>query len=130
MPLEDRDLASLLDVATAARQIQRYCFDITRSQFEQDDEKQAAVLYRIGIVGEAVKRISPDFRDRYPDIPWKQMAGMRDIVMHQYEHACVSQRHRLNLELVWDVVQTKIPELLTANTACREAIDPLLPTES
>ena len=115
MPLEDRDLASLLDVATAARQIQRYCLDITRSQFEQDDEKQAAVLYRIGIVGEAVKRISPDFRDRYPDIPWKQMAGMRDIVMHQYD--------RVNLDLVWDVVQTKIPELLTA-------IAPLLPTES
>jgi uncharacterized protein with HEPN domain len=116
MPLDqDRDLASLLDVATAAQQIQRYCLGIDRSQFEQDDEKQAAVLYRIGIVGEAVKRISPDFRDQYPDIPWKQMAGMRDIVMHQYD--------RVNLELVWDVVQTKIPELLTA-------IEPLLPTES
>lgn len=114
MPLEDRDLASLLDVATAARQIQRYCLDIDLTQFEQDDEKQAAVLYRISIVGEAVKRISPDFRDQYPNVPWKQMAGMRDIVMHQYD--------RVNLELVWDVVQTKIPELLTA-------IEPLLPTE-
>jgi uncharacterized protein with HEPN domain len=115
MPLEDRDLASLLDIATAARQIQRYCLSTTRTQFEQDDEKQAAVLYRIGVIGEAVKRISPVFRDQYPDIPWKQIAGMRDIVMHQYD--------RVNLELVWDVVQTKIPELLIA-------IDPLLPTES
>lgn len=56
------DLVSLLDVATAARQIQRYCLSTDRIQFEQDDEKQAAVLYRIGVIGEAVKRISPDFR--------------------------------------------------------------------
>lgn len=116
MPLDpDRNLASLIDIATAARQIQRYCLDIDRAGFEQDDEKQAAVLYRIGVIGEAVKRISPAFREQYSAISWKQIAGMRDIVMHQYD--------RVNLELVWDVVQTKIPELLTA-------IDPLLPTDS
>jgi uncharacterized protein with HEPN domain len=116
MPLDPtRDLASLLDIATAAHQIQRYCSGISRARFEHDDEKQAAVLYRIGIIGEAVKRISPEFRDLNPDIPWKQIAGMRDIVMHQYD--------RVNLELVWDVVQTKIPELLNA-------IQPLLPPES
>lgn len=114
MAIEDRDLASLLDIETAAQQIQRYCLGISQIQFEQDDEKQAAVLYRIGVIGEAVKRISPGFRDRYPNVPWRQIAGMRDIVMHQYD--------RINLELVWDAVQTKIPELLTA-------IAPLLPTE-
>ena len=110
----ERDLASLLDVALAAQQIQRYCQGIDRPQFDQDDEKQAAVLYRIGIIGEAIKRISLPFRDQYPNIPWKQIAGIRDIVMHQYD--------RVNLELVWDVIHTKIPELLTA-------IEPLLPPE-
>ena len=113
MPL-DQDLASLLDVATAAQQIQRYSQNLSFTQLEQDDEKQAAILYRIGIMGEAVKRISPAFRSQYPDIPWKQIAGMRDIVMHQYD--------RINLDLVWDVIQTKVPELLAA-------IQPLLPDQ-
>ena len=110
----NQDLTSLLDVATAAQQIQRYSRNLTRIQLEQDDEKQAAILYRIGIMGEAVKRISPEFRAAHSTIPWKQMAGMRDIVTHQYD--------RVNLELVWDVIQTKIPELLVA-------IEPLLPIE-
>jgi len=108
----DQDLTSLLDIATAAQQIQRYSLGLSRAQFEEDDEKQAAILYRIGIMGEAVKRISQAFRNQYPEVPWKKIAGMRDVVTHQYD--------RVNLELVWDVVQTKVPELLTA-------IQPLLP---
>jgi uncharacterized protein with HEPN domain len=59
----NRDFASVLDIVTAAGQIQRYSISLTRSQLEQDDEKQAAILYRIAVIGEAVKRIGRAFNE-------------------------------------------------------------------
>ena len=73
----NRDIASVLDIVTAAEQIQRYSLSLTRSRLEADDEKQAAILYRIAVIGEAVKRISPEFRQQQPQIPWRKIAGLR-----------------------------------------------------
>ena len=64
------------------------------------------------VVGEATKRLSIDFRNRHSDIPWKDIAGMRDVLAHQYD--------RVNLDTLWDVIQNDIPELI-------ELITPLLP---
>lgn len=64
------------------------------------------------VVGEATKRLSLDFRNTHPDIPWKDMAGMRDILAHQYD--------RVNLDTLWDLIQHDIPDLV-------ELIAPLLP---
>lgn len=108
------DLASVLDIVTAAQQIQRYSAALTRAQLEQDDEKQAAILYRIAVIGEAVKRISPAFRAQHPQVPWRKIAGMRDIVLHQYD--------RVNLDLVWSVIETQLPQLL-------DTLTPLLPSQ-
>ncbi|BAU09672.1 hypothetical protein LEP3755_01440 [Leptolyngbya sp. NIES-3755] len=88
----------------AAQQIQRYTTDITRAELETDDKTQAAVLYRILIIGGATKRISQTFREEHPTIPWKEMAGMRDVVSHAYD--------RVNLNIVWDVIANKVPQLL------------------
>ncbi len=63
-------------------------------------------------MGEATKRLSSEFRAQYPEIPWKDIAGMRDILAHQYD--------RVNLNTLWDVVQTDVPELLAL-------LEPLLP---
>ena len=63
-------------------------------------------------MGEATKRLSSEFRAQYPEIPWKDIAGMRDILAHQYD--------RVNLNTLWDAIQTDVPELLAL-------LDPLLP---
>ncbi|MGK7954714.1 MAG: DUF86 domain-containing protein [Crocosphaera sp.] len=62
------------------------------------------MLYQVIIIGEATKRLSSDFREKYNHIPWKDMAGMRDILAHQYD--------RVNINTLWDVIQSDIPELL------------------
>jgi uncharacterized protein with HEPN domain len=56
------------------------------------------------IISEATKRFSTDFRDGHPEVPWNDIAGMRDILAHQYD--------RINLNTLWDVIQSDIPELL------------------
>lgn len=66
------------------------------------------------MIGEATKRLSPNFRNAHLHIPWKDIAGMRDILAHQYD--------RVNLDTLWDVIQNDVPELI-------ELITPLLPEQ-
>lgn len=109
-----RDEASLLDAEKFASNILELIEGIDRSTFDQDLRTQSAILYQIAILGEAVKRLSRDFRQQHPEIEWKAIAGMRDRVTHQYE--------QVDLEIVWEVVQRDIPKLLVQLT-------PLLPKE-
>ena len=74
----------------------------------------SAILYQIGIMGEATKRLSSEFRKQNVHIPWNQVAGMRDIIFHQYD--------RLDLDIVWAVIQHSLPEFM-------EKIEPLVPKE-
>ncbi len=107
----NRDMASLLDILQAAQQIQRYTTGVSLAHLEADEEKQTAILYRIIIIGEATKRISAEFRAQQPQIPWKDVAGMRELVSHD---------GRLDLTIVWGVVHTRIPQLIAL-------IEPLIP---
>lgn len=100
-----RDPESLIDILTALRRILRYTDGIDRIALENDDEKLSAVLYQITIMGEATKRLSPTLRQQHPQIPWREMAGMRDVIVHEYD--------QLDFEVIWDVVHNKLPELLT-----------------
>ena len=68
-----------------------------------DDKTSSAVIRKFEIIGEATKQISDDVKIKYPAIPWKAMAGMRDKLIHFY--AGVDHR------LVWETIQTKLPEL-------------------
>ncbi|HEY9645799.1 MAG TPA: HepT-like ribonuclease domain-containing protein, partial [Chroococcidiopsis sp.] len=52
---------------------------------EINDEKLSAILYQITIIGEATKRLSQSFRQQHPQIPWREMAGMRDVIVHEYD---------------------------------------------
>ncbi|MGD1809176.1 DUF86 domain-containing protein [Dapis sp. BLCC M126] len=99
-----RDKASLLDIVNAARRVLQFTKGIDKSELETNEEKQSAILYQIIVMGEATKRLSPEFREQYPEIPWKDIAGMRDILAHQYD--------RLNLNTLWDVIQSDVPEVL------------------
>ncbi len=99
-----RDKESVLDIIEAVKKILAYTAGVTSADFLKNDEKQDAVLRRILVVGEATKRLSPEFRQRYPEIPWRDIAGIRDIIVHDY--------NRVDAETVWDVVQNDLPDLM------------------
>ncbi len=99
-------------MAKLCRTILRLTDGMTETDFYSDERTQLAVLYEITIIGEVVKRLSPDFRQSHPDIKWRQIAGMRDRLVHDYDE--------VNLDLVWQVINNFIPELLVY-------ITPLLP---
>ena len=73
-----RDEATLLDIATAARLDLEFIEGMDRADFLDDIKTQSSVLHQLMVLGEAVKRLSDDFRARHPEIPWTLMAGMRD----------------------------------------------------
>jgi uncharacterized protein with HEPN domain len=73
-------------------------------EFEKDDKTISAVQHQILIIGEAAKRLSLEFRNLHIHIPWKAMAGMRDILIHSYENA--------DLEEIWKTIQVIMPELI------------------
>jgi uncharacterized protein with HEPN domain len=110
-----RDDTSLLDIAIAARRIGSYIDGTSRAAFMDDDQKQAAVLYRFVVMGEATKRLSAEVRSKPPQIPWRNIAGMRDRVTHGYD--------AVNLDVVWDIASEEVPALLAA-------IQPMLPVKS
>jgi uncharacterized protein with HEPN domain len=99
-----RDPESLIDIVTAIRRILRYTDGVNRADLEANDEKLSAILYQISIIGEASKRLSPNFREAHPEIPWREIAGMRNVIVHEYD--------QLDLDVIWDVVQNKLSELL------------------
>ncbi len=101
-----RDQESLIDIVNSIRRILRYTDGIGKSELETNDEKLSAILYQITIIGEATTRLSVIFRQQYPEIPWREMAGMRDVIVHKYD--------QLDLDVVWDIVENKLTELLKA----------------
>lgn len=109
-----RDSASLLDIVRAGELILQFAQGVSREQLESDVMRQSAILYQITIMGEATKRLSREFRSQHTEVPWDDIAGMRDIIAHQYD--------RLDLNIVWQVIQRNIPELLSM-------IVPLLPAQ-
>ncbi|AZB71711.1 HepT-like ribonuclease domain-containing protein [Synechococcus elongatus] len=98
-----RDQESLIDINNAIKRILRFAHGVSRTELDKNDEKLSAILYQITIIGEATKRLSKDFRRENPDIPWREMAGMRDVIVHEYD--------QLDLDVVWDVIINKLPSL-------------------
>ncbi len=108
----NRDAETIFDIVDAARQIQTALQPLTLETFQAGREKQAAVLYFYIVIGEATRRISDDFRTQHPTVPWREMAGLRNIAAHQYD--------RIDLETIWSISQSRIPELI-------RLLEPLLP---
>jgi uncharacterized protein with HEPN domain len=87
----------------------------TRESLNQDGTLQRAVSRSIEIIGEASKQMPASFRDDHPEVPWKMIAGMRDRLIHGYFAG--------DYDIVWDVIETKLPELRPVILSLIDAID-------
>jgi len=109
-----RDEALLLDMLLAARKVSRYTQGFDAEQFDRDEIVQDAVMRHIQIIGEAARKISPEFQATHPEIPWSVIIGMRNRLVHEY--------FRIIRERVWQVVETDVPKLIAL-------LEPLVPPE-
>ncbi len=102
--MKSRNLNSVIDILVAAKLIRKFIGNIDKEIFESDLMCQSAVIRQLEIIGEATKRLSREFRNTYSQIPWRKMAGMRDILIHNYDD--------IELNELWNVATIYIPELI------------------
>jgi len=101
MPREYK--AYINDILEAINRIESYTTNLSFDGFSKSRLYQDAIVRNLEIIGEAVKRLPKELIEKYPDIEWKKIAGLRDILIHAY--------FGIDTEIVWDVVQNKIPEI-------------------
>ena len=107
---QGRDELYLQHVLDAIGKIERYVA-VGYGEFMEESHWQDAVIRQLEIIGEAVKRLSSEVTERHPDIPWRRIAGMRDVLIHNYMG--------VDLANVWQVTQQNLPPL-------RQAVEDLL----
>jgi uncharacterized protein with HEPN domain len=101
MPRDSR--VYLEDILEATRKITTYTGSLSKAAFLEDEKTIDAVVRNLEVIGEAVKKLPEDLRARHPALEWKKMAGLRDILIHEY--------FGLDAEIVWDIIQNKVPAL-------------------
>ena len=95
----------LQDILRGCDRVLRYVGDRTREEALGDDLVLDGVLMNFHVIGEAVKRLPDDLKAAHDDVPWRQISGMRDIVVHLY--------FALDHEIIWDAIQNDVPALRT-----------------
>jgi len=91
----------LEDILESTELIEQYILEISEEEFYASKEKQDAILHRIQIIGEAAKKVSSEYRKKWSSLPWKEIAGMRDIIVHEY--------FGISLGMIWKVATDDIP---------------------
>ncbi|MBE0427063.1 MAG: DUF86 domain-containing protein [Nitrospirae bacterium] len=102
-----RDISLYLqDIIVAMLAIEQFVEGISFDEFKTDDKTSSAVIRKFEIIGEAAKQIPEEIRNKYTLIPWKEMAGMRDRLIHFY--------FGIKYELVWHTIKDVIPQVKPA----------------
>lgn len=109
-----RDEAYLLDILLAARRALEHASKTNGDEFQYNTLFQDAIVRTIEIIGEAAARISDETKNAHPEIPWKEIVGMRNRLVHEYLD--------VDAQKVWQTVKDDIPQLI-------EKIQPLVPPE-
>ena len=99
-----RDIESLVDIVQAAKHALTFTSGQTAEQFYDDAKSQFAVVRAFEIIGEAANRVSIEFQEAHPEVPWAEMVGMRNKMIHEYDD--------VDLAIVWDTLQHDIPNLI------------------
>ncbi|AGA25216.1 HepT-like ribonuclease domain-containing protein [Singulisphaera acidiphila] len=102
----------IADIIIGCEKILRFTSGMNKEQLAEQDLVMDAVLRNIEIIGEATKNLPDDVRAQMPGIEWKKIAGMRDWLSHVY--------YRVDPDIVWDAVETKVPELLRTLQAFKD----------
>jgi len=104
MQPEPRDMARLWDMLDAARTAVEFTMTLRLEHFLEDRKTRNAVERNLEIIGEAARCVSPKTRNRFPDIPWKSMIGLRNVLAHEYGE--------IRYEILWMIVQDKLGPLI------------------
>jgi uncharacterized protein with HEPN domain len=101
MPRRDADLL-IEDIEAAMARIERYIANTDRERFLKDEKTIDAVARNLEIIGEAVRQLPREFKEKHSFVPWSQVAGLRNRIVHDY--------FGLDLEIIWQVLQVSLPE--------------------
>ncbi len=97
------EIMYLQDIAQGCEKILRFIDGLTQSELIRDEKTYDAVVRNLEIIGEAAKHISGQLRKQLPDIEWRKIAGLRDMLAHVY--------FGIDDDILWDIVQNKVPQL-------------------
>lgn len=103
MERNKRDIASIWDMMQAIREIEEDTGDFTYQKFEQNRTVRRAVERNLEILGEAGGRVSDECRQQHPEIDWRKIIGLRNIIIHRYE--------KVEAELLWEIIVSSLPIL-------------------
>ena len=96
----------LQDILTEIEDIQQMVAELSFAEFSQDRRTIKASLYSLAVIGEAAASLLPEVVERYPQIPWRQMRGMRSITVHEY--------FQVDLTIIWETIQSDLPALYSS----------------
>ncbi len=91
------------DILESVKLIEKYIGNTSKKNFGKNQKLKDSVIRRLEIIGEAVKSIPDDFKEKYAEVPWKKIAGLRDILTHAY--------FGIDLNITWDIIKKDLPAL-------------------
>jgi uncharacterized protein with HEPN domain len=93
----------LEDILEAITKIRRYTAGLSQEAFCKDEKTLDAAVRNLEVIGEAVKKIPANIRSKHPQVDWKKIAGLRDILIHEY--------FGIDVDIIWDIIESKLPVL-------------------
>lgn len=91
------------DILESIKLIEKYTKNVSKPNLNNNQKLKDSVVRRLEIIGEAVKNIPDDFREKYPEIQWRKIAGLRDVIIHAY--------FNIDINITWDIIKHDLPDL-------------------